>query len=122
MTAKRFLVLAFVVVLCLGIIKLLFTNFLADTSAFYYLELVLIALVSMAASRRLGTINYLEALLAIGMWWLFALVFDFFITSAFVGFEIFRDGHFWIGYLVMGLAVFFFHKKRHIKLRHELHH
>ncbi len=123
MTPKRFLLLGFALVFALGVIKFLFINILVgDNVAFYYTEWTLIALASIAAARRLGIINYLEAILAAGMWWLFALVFDFLITSALVGFDMFRTRELWIGYLVMVVVIFIFHKKRHVKLRHELHH
>ncbi len=87
---------------------------------FYYIELALIAAASIAAVRRLGIINYLESVFAAICWWLFALIFDFLITSAFAGLGMFRDIHLWVGYLVMMLAIFLFHKKRHVQLRHEM--
>lgn len=121
MTPKHFLILGFALAIVLGLIKIVFYNILTgDSQAFYSTEWVLIALAAIAAVRRLGLINYLEAIFSAIVWWLFALIFDFLITSAFVGLGMFRDVHLWVGYLVMALAIFLFHKKRHIQLRHEM--
>lgn len=121
MAPKHFLLLGFVLTLVLGAIKFVFYNVLAgDSAVFNYVEWALIVLAAIAAVRRLGIINYLEAIFAAVCWWLFSLIFDFLITSAFAGLEIFRDVHLWIGYLVMMLAIFLFHKKRHVQLRHEM--
>lgn len=83
----------------------------------YYL---LLAASAIALVRRFGPINYFEAFLAIILWLIISLITDYLITATIVGREVFSDKHFWISYLVVLLAILFFHKKQHVEMRKAL--
>lgn len=74
-----------------------------------------------ALIRRLGVINYLELMMAGGLWLVLWLLADAAVTAPLLGWKIFIDGSFLLGYLLVVVAWFIFHKKRHVHLRHELH-
>lgn len=79
------------------------------------------AVIAAALVRRLGVINFLEAIFAAGFWFVGDLFLDFFIILPLSGLSIFRTPALWGGYLTMVLFVFFMHKKRHVHLRKQLH-
>ena len=81
----------------------------------------IICLVSISLVRRIGVINFFESFFVIFIWFVGGLFFDLVITSRFTGNSIFSKSEYWYGFLMLGLSVFLFHKKRHIHVRHELH-
>jgi hypothetical protein len=84
----------------------------------YYL---IIAVVIVALFRRFGIITYIETLFALFFYIIASLFLDLVITTNYTGLNLFKDYSYWIGYVVLFLAAMFFHKKRHIYLRKELH-
>lgn len=80
------------------------------------IECLFIAGFSIGFARRLGTINYLEAILVIGVWLIISLMVNYFL----LGTSVFATGYFWISYAVMALAIFISHKKRHVEIRREM--
>jgi|SRR3989344_1619370 len=106
--------------------KYIFFEILAFTAAWqawiYYILLVIFARV---ISRRLGVINFLEAIFAALIWLLMILVLDSLIAKPLMSADVFRSSNYWWSYLAILIAVFFLHKKRHIQVRkllHEKHH
>lgn len=120
MTIGKFFGFAFILWGIQAVVKVLFVNVWGlEDPVFEYVYWLLIGVVSIALVRRLGYINFLEAMLVAGFWFLIGLVLDFVITSPIVGFLIAGRWQVWVGYVVMMLAIFFFHKKRHIQVRQE---
>jgi hypothetical protein len=127
MTLKRFFGFLPLQWIFFAVLKIVFFKYLNwDNSGAQYLTYwVLIIIVAVALARRLGVINYLEAILASAVWFGFDVFFDLLFTSGFIGLGIFSKWQYWVGNLVMSLAVFLFHKKRHVEIRKEmakLHH
>lgn len=81
----------------------------------------LAAAIGAAIVRRFGVLNYLEVFFIIIVWFLIDLFLDLVVTTSYTGYTIFSRADFWLVYLFLGLAVLFFHKKRHIQIRKELH-
>jgi len=121
-TAKKLLTLSFVFWLLLALLKVWFFNYVIFTNpgvqeiVFW----VLVAILAAAMSRRFGIIHFVEAGVIIGVWCVTTVLVDLIITRAFTGTHIFSTAAYWYSYLMIGLSVLFFHKKRHIHLRKEL--
>lgn len=121
MELKPFLFFGFVNWLALLVLKVVFFGYLDPGAPFVRLLFALAAaVVSTAAVRRLGYINYLESLLVAGVWFFFTLVLDFVVLSPIVGEFSVLKVEVWASYLILALTVFLFHKKRHIKIRKEM--
>lgn len=76
-----------------------------------------VALISIACSRRLGVISYVEALLVLTMWLILSLILDVLVIATIAGNGIYHHLYLWLSYLVMMVTVFLFHKKRHVEVR-----
>lgn len=87
----------------------------------YYIYFFLIAFFTLVLVRRVGTINFLEAIFICFFWFCAFVFLDLIVTSAFLGVDIFKNWGFWVGYLIMVLVAFLFHKKRHVQIRKEQH-
>lgn len=88
----------------------------------YYILLIIFARV---ICRRLGVINFIEAIFTALVWFLMILLLDSLIAKSFMPAWVFRSEHYWWSYVAILIAVFFLHKKRHIQVRkllHEKHH
>lgn len=85
-----------------------------------YVYYILIVIFSRIISRRLGVINFVEAVFASLVWLLMILILDSFIAKSFMSPKIFTSSNYWWSYLAIFLAVFFLHKKRHIQVRKDL--
>jgi len=81
----------------------------------------IIAVVTIALFRRFGIITYIESVFALIFYTLGTLFFDLVITTNYTGMSLFSNLTYWWGFLAMILAAMFFHKKRHVYLRKELH-
>jgi len=120
MTAKKFFLFLILQLLLLLGIKLLFFKAFGITDVFMeYAYWALIAVVVVAMARRLGVMNYLEAIFVAVTWFLANLFFDLIITGALLGYSMFTRWQLWVGYLIMMLSIFVFHKKRHVQIRKE---
>lgn len=75
---------------------------------------------AIALVRRLGVITFLEAFVVCGVWIFLSVLLDSLITASLVGYGIFLDFHFLLGYFLIIVVMFFFHKKRHVAVRREL--
>lgn len=120
MTFGKFFGLGFVLAVILSALKIFYVQIFNDQSqAVQYAFWLVVILVTIACVRRLGVINYLEAFLVCGFWFIGVLFFDFLITSQILDFSIFARLDIWIGHAIMLLSIFLFHKKRHVKIRKE---
>jgi hypothetical protein len=121
MTWAKFIIGTIICISLITIIKLVFILALNMNSPYVvYVMLILIAIVSTATIRRLGVINYMEALLIILIWLTLELFVDFFIIASFAGLEIYKHLYLWISYFVIAAMVFLLHKKRHVEVRKQM--
>ncbi len=123
MTLKKLFVYSVLQWVILALLKIWFFN--SQIFSNYGLqELVFwaaVAAVAAAIVRRLGVLNFLEAFFLIIAWFLGDLLFDLLATSIYTGLSIFYNPAYWLGYAALAVAIIFFHKKRHIQVRKELH-
>ncbi len=120
MTFGRFFGLGFVLAILLAALKIFYIQiFNADTQAVQYGFWFFTIIITIACVRRMGVINFLESFLLCGFWFIMTIFFDFLITSQIVGFNMFSRLDIWVGYAIMTLSIFLFHKKRHIQIRKE---
>jgi hypothetical protein len=123
MNGKNFLFYWFLNLLIFTILKVwffhyeIFSNYGIQQAAFW----VLSAIIAIALVRRLGIISYLEAMFVMAVWSLSGMLIDLLITSAAAGLGIFYQTAYWFGFVAMDAAIFVFHKKRHLHVRHLLH-
>lgn len=98
--------------------KYLFFEILAFSAVWQaWVYYILIFIFVRIISRRLGVINFLEAIFVSLVWLLIVLILDSFIAKQFLSEEIFQSSNYWWTYLSIFIAVFFLHKKRHIYIR-----
>jgi hypothetical protein len=120
MTLTKFFGYAILLWILLAVIKVVFIKILSlDTQVLEYVYWFLMGMFSISLARRLGPINFLEAMLVAGFWFFVNLILDFILTSPIVGSLILARWEVWVGYAVMILSIFFFHKKRHVVIRKE---
>ncbi len=121
MTFSRFFGFGFVLWILLALLKGWFLNTL-NFSLIYiqFVFLILVFIVSLGCSRRLGVINYLEGASVAVLWTLGVVFGDLIFLRAIFLWPVFSHLSIFVSYLVTGLAIFFFHKKRHIQIRKEL--
>lgn len=81
---------------------------------------LLVFVLTVASTRRLGVINYLEAMLAAGLWFIMILLTDLLVTGPLAGYGIFKTLLLWLSYLLGIITVLLFHKKRHIDIRRKM--
>ncbi len=120
MTFGKFFGLGFLLAILLAALKIFYIQIFNDQSQFIQFGFwFFIILITIACVRRVGVINFLESFLICGFWFVIALFFDFMITSQIAGFDMFKRLDIWLGYVIMVLSIFLFHKKRHIQIRRE---
>ena len=106
MTFGKFFGLGFLLALLLGALKIFYIQVLnADTQAVQYGFWFFTIVITIACTRRLGVINYLESFLICGFWFVISLFLDFLLTSQTAGFEMFSRWDIWIGYALMILSI-----------------
>ncbi len=125
MTLTRFILITFFqwlffLVLKLGHFK--FGWFGGMGGAGDYVYFLLVMAVAVALVRRLGVINFLEAIMVLVLWLSMDLLLDLLITAFVLGLSMFGWWQLWAGYFFMVFGIFFFHKKRHVHIRHEQKH
>ena len=125
MTLTRFVLLTFFqwfffLILRLGYFK--FAWFAGLGAVGDYVYFLLIAAIAAALVRRLGVINFLEAIMVLVLWFVLDALLDLLVTAFALGLGMFARWQLWAGYFFMMFAIFFFHKKRHIHVRHEQAH
>lgn len=123
MTGKKFLLYSFLQLIIFTLLKIWFFNsqIFANSGIQQIAFWAVLVVISAALIRRMGIMNYLESFFTIIVWFLAGMLLDLIITSAYTGLGIFYRKDYWAGFLVMAIAVFLFHKKRHVYLRHDIH-
>ncbi len=107
-----------IVQVLLMITKIIFFKYLnLEFLPILILYYVVLAAVCIAIVRRLGALNYFEAILLTIIWLVLNILLDLLITQAIINKGVFGNGHFWISYLVMPIVLFIFHKKVHVEAR-----
>lgn len=123
MTGKKLLFFTFLQWVLLALIKVwffknqIFSNPGIQEIGFWILIFVIIT----ALVRRFGHISFLEAFFIAVFWTLLNLFLDLLWVTPFTSTEIFFRRRYLSGAACLILAVMLFHKKRHIKIRHDLH-
>jgi hypothetical protein len=122
MTIAKFFIIFFLQAVIFIALKVFFFDGF-DYQAMHWKLLYWGATVGLAIAlvRSLGVLNYLESIFIAFMWVVFNLLFDVLITRPLAGVSIFTTQALWVGYGVMALAIFWFHRKRHIHVREKLH-
>ena len=120
MTFSKFIGLGVVLWLLLSVLKAIFLRvFSLDTAVMQVLYCLLVLVIAIACVRRVGVINYLEAMMIAAVWTIFLLLADFIVLQLVLGSEIFRHGILWLGYFIAAMGIFLFHKKRHVHIRRQ---
>lgn len=120
MTFKRFFLFGTLLWLFLAALKFVFLKNLDLVSPQHYLTYyILIFIFSIAFARRVGVINYLEAIFIAITWFIGITVLDYFVLYNVLGITWFDIWQVWLGGGVMGAAIFFFHRKRHVEIRRQ---
>jgi hypothetical protein len=121
MTFTTLVIFTFLEIVLTTIAKLVFIQVLdIDNIYITYLFWLIILVVTIANTRRLGVLNYLESFLIMGLWLFLALLFDMIVVAAVAGVDIYKHMYLWVSYLIIIGAVFLFHKKRHVELRNQM--
>jgi len=120
MSISKFFIIFGLQLAAFAILKLFFfTAFNFHSTIWVVVYLAATAILSVALVRRLGVITFLEAIFIAVFWFLMDLVVDSLITAPLVKEPVFSTWALWLGYLVMMIFVFLFHKKRHVHIRKE---
>lgn len=118
MTPEKFLTFTAVSLVLTTAVKVFFISALNIESLYIvYTMWALLALISIACVRRVGVINYIESVLVLVIWIFSGMFLDLLILYSLEGPDIYRHLYLWGTYLVIGLTVFLFHKKRHVEIR-----
>jgi len=124
MTIKNLFLYSFLQWIFFSLLKIWVFNYeiLSNAGWQNILFWLLSAVIAAAVVRRFGIINYLEAMFLIIVWILGDLLLDLMILSIYTGLGIFSSIEYWVGFGILALSVFLFHKKRHIHVRKLLQH
>ncbi len=122
MTFKSLFSTLIVLWVLLAVIKFAFFRFFnLDALLLKIIFGALVFAVSEILTRRLGTLNFLEAMLVSGLYAITYFALDFIVLSYIFGTTIYASGMYWISYFLLVISIFFFHKKRHVEIRKQLH-
>ncbi len=120
MSLSNFFKLGLILSVGVAILQVVFGSYLnIQDQSTQLLFFSVIAVFAVIVIRRGGVLNYIEAMVVAGGWCLFLFYLDFIIVSSkyFLTLSMFKQLYIWIGYVVMMLGVFIFHKKRHVHIR-----
>lgn len=95
----------------LSIVKIFFVYFF-DVTTWYMTALFMVAtaLVTTGIVRRAGILNNFEVIIA-GIFWIgLIMLWDFAILTALLGYDMYRELYWWLGYAAMAAAIVVFHK------------
>jgi hypothetical protein len=111
MTAKSLILCTIGLALFLSIVKIVLVS-LVDLTPWYMVILfaVVTALVTTAIVRRAGIVNHFETIVSLVFWVPLVILWDFTILTAFLGYDMFREVYWWVGYAAMTFAIMVFHK------------
>ena len=98
--------------------KVLFIGYLnMDNFIIKVVYFVVLTLITIAIVRRMGVIQYLECFFLAIVWLIVMVIVDLLITSSFIGWDMYKHIYFYFSYLVVVLAIIFFHKALHVEVR-----
>ena len=119
MTIKKFVFILFLQWVVFSILKYYFfgKEILTNSNTQHLIYWVLVIIVAVVLVRSLGVINYFEGIFTAFLWFIVGIISDLIILTALIGYGMYKEWQFWVGYLLMALAVFFFHRKRHVEIR-----
>lgn len=122
MTYAKLFGFGFILAAVLVILKTVFFGYFTweNTAGLHYVYWLVAALLTPALVRRLGVITILEAMVVAVLWLIMEILGDLIIAAPVAGWRVLVDPNFAIGYLIPPLAIFMFHKKRHIHVRKQL--
>ena len=125
MTLTKFIFLTFLQWLFFLVLKLVYFKFgwlgsAGGTGDYIFFFLVIV--IAAALVRRLGVLNFLEAIMILVLWFVLDALLDLLITAFVLGIVMFSWWQLWVGYALMMATIFFFHKKRHVHIRREQAH
>ena len=123
MTPKKFLLLLFAQWLILTLLKAWFfhSQIFGNPGLQQIVFWLLTAVVAAALVRRFDHISFFEAFFVVFSWTVLDLLLDLLLLSPYTGLSIFSAPEYWWGFVIMIASILLFHKKRHIKVRHDLH-
>lgn len=122
MTVRKFITISFLQWVVLFPLKIFyFKGSFGEGIVAQVWYLAITAFIVLVLVRRIGVITYLEAIFLAIFWFLADLFLELLITASISGVGMFKSLALWLGYLVLMLTVFLFHKKRHIQVRKEQH-
>lgn len=100
--------------------KVIFIHYLnLDNWLVYIAFYVALAIETIAVSRRMGTLNYIESFFLAFVWLFTLLIADFIVTATLIGRDMYTTTAYWLSYAVIIGALLVFHKKMHIEVRKE---
>lgn len=100
------------------ITKVVFLNQLnIDNLGVHIVFQVILAIITIAVVRRMGTLNYIESFFLTAVWFFTLLIVDFIVTATLIGRDMYTTWPYWISYIVILLSLILFHKKLHVQAR-----
>jgi len=119
MTIKKFIFILFLQWVVFSILKYYFfgKEILSSQSIQNLIYWALVIITATVLVRSLGVINYFEGIFTAFLWLVVGIISDLIILTTLIGYGMYSKWQFWVGYLLMVLAVFFFHRKRHVEIR-----
>lgn len=122
MTYKKLFGFGILLTTVLVILKVIFFGYFTWSGSFdlHIVYWLVVWVLSTALVRRLGTITMLEAVVVMVLWLILQLIGDGAVATPVLGWKVLIDPSFALGYFFMPLAIFLFHKKRHVERRQQL--
>lgn len=121
MTYKKLFGFGILLTTVLVILKIIFFGYFtwAGSIQLHILYWLVVWILAIALVRRLGFITMLEAVVVMVLWLIIQLIGDGAVATPMLGWRVLVDPSFALGYLFMPLAIFLFHKKRHVERRQQ---
>ncbi len=122
MTYKKLFGFGILLAAVLVILKIVLFGYFTWAGSFdlHVVYWLIVWVLTTALVRRLGFITMLEAVVVMVLWLLLELIGDGAVATPMVGWRVLIDPSFALGYLFIPLAIFLFHKKRHVERRQQL--
>ena len=121
MTFKRLFGLSFLLWLMVAAVDFMAFKYLSLDLVVVKLALaVLVIVLATAVARRLGVLNYFEAMLFAIFWLIISFFLDLLIMPTILGFNFFTRWEVWASFGLVMFSAVAFHKKRHVQIRREM--
>lgn len=100
-----------------GVMKVIIFGVLSPLNLIILMVIwIAVVAITTAIVRRLGTLNYAEAILLAVVWLLFSLLIDAVLVSRIIGGGLLSNWNYWGTQAVITVSVLLFHKKIHTKI------